>query len=420
MNLFKKIFTGAVVALVWMIPGAACADIVDALNLSPFVPIVLDALMTIAAGGYEFFVGNGDGIIYVLVWGFLAVSLALYVLKLYIPKGWGEIFGFSGGGEFSGGKITGWTIAENMLKPAVRAIIAASILLQLKPVFVTQWLVNPFLQFGAIYTHAITDTINEAGMQAPKVECPADIVEKAWISKESCEYLVQPVSDLSHANNQIIKKGFEFLNSGLRSMLSMMPHGGEGFLNIVTGLILIFTFVGSNLFMALLVIQAIFNFGMALILYPFQVLSYVAKPSDKWMDVWPAFAGITKAVQELVVTMIACAFILCINLAIIKALFRWNTSIFVVAASGTATTNVPQVANTANAFGEHSVMWLSAILTFYLMFKIFDMTQAQLKKYTGGMDGLYNQAKGDAKTLWGDAKKIKDSIGTAIGWIKKK
>ncbi len=420
MNLFKKLFPGIVSAMVALTPGVASANIVDALDLSPFVPIVLDAMMTIATGGYEFFVGNGDGIIYVLVWGFLAVTLAMYVLKLYIPKGWGEIFGFSGGGELASGNVTGWTIAENMLKPAVRAIIAAAVLLQLKPVFVTQWLVNPFLQFGAIYTHAITDTVNEAGIQAPRIECPADIVEKAWISQESCEYLVQPVSDLSHANNQIIKKGFDYLNTGLRSTLGLMPHGGEGLLNIITGIILIFTFVGSNLFMALLVIQAIFNFGMALILYPFQVLSYVAKSNSKWFDVWPAFAGITKAVQELIVTMIACAFILCINLAIIKALFRWNSSVFVVAAGGTATTNVPQIANTASVFGEHSIMWLSAVLTFYLMFKIFDMTQAQLKKYVGGMDGLYNQAKGDAKTLWGGAKKLTNDIGTAIGWIKKK
>lgn len=49
---------------------AADASLVDALNLAPFIPLVLDALMAVATGGYEFFVGNGDGVIYILVWGF--------------------------------------------------------------------------------------------------------------------------------------------------------------------------------------------------------------------------------------------------------------------------------------------------------------------------------------------------------------
>lgn len=401
-------------------PAAAAWGIIDSLNLAPFVPLVLDALMAVATGGYEFFVGNGGGIIYVLVWGFLAVSLSLYLVKLYLPKTWGSLFGFSGGGDMASGKATATNIATNMLKPAIRAIIAATILLQIKPVYMTQWLVNPFLQFGALYTHSITETINDAGVAAPKIECPESILQKEWISKESCEFLVQPVADISHANNQVIKRGFEFINRGLRGLITLVPHGGEDFLNVITGILLVFTFVGCNLFMALLIIQAIFNFGMALILYPFQVLTYVVKPSDKWFDIWPAFSGITKALQQLVITMIACAFILCINIAVVKSLFQWSSSIFVVAAGGMASSNVPQVANSAMGFGQHSVLWLSAILTFYLMLRIFDMTRDQLKTYTGGgMDKLYNQVKGDSKTMLGSAKKLGKNIGKAIGFIKK-
>jgi hypothetical protein len=174
--------------------------------------------------------------------------------------------------------------------------------------------------------------------------------------------------------------------------------------------------------MALLVIQGIFNFGAQLILYPFYVLTYVFKSSDKWFDVWPAFSGITKALQQLIVTMIACAFILCINVAIIRALFQWNSSIFVVAAGGTATSNIPQqVASSSLGFGQHSVLWLSAIMTFYLMFKIFELTRKQLDMYVGkGMDGLYNNVTKDTKTLWEGSKKLGKQIGTAAGWIKKK
>ena len=77
-------------------PAAAAWGIVDSFNLAPFVPIILDALMAVASGGYEFFVGNGNGIIYILVWGFLAISMSLYLIKLYFPKVWVSFFGCSG------------------------------------------------------------------------------------------------------------------------------------------------------------------------------------------------------------------------------------------------------------------------------------------------------------------------------------
>ncbi|MDE6570915.1 MAG: hypothetical protein K2L95_01695 [Alphaproteobacteria bacterium] len=403
-------------------PAHAAWGIVDALNLAPFVPMVLDALMAVATGAYDFFVGGGRGIIYVLIWGFLGLTMGLYLVKMYFPKDWLGFFGFSGGGEMWDGKATGTSIAENMFKPALRAIIAATILLQIKPVYVTEWVVNPFLQLGAIYTEQISNAVAAPGAPAPRIECPPDVIAQGWISAESCAFLVQPVSDLSHANNQVIKQGFDFVNRGLRGLLTLIPHGGEDFLNLITGILLITTFVGCNLFMALLIIQGIFNFGMALILYPFQVLVWVVKPKnpDKWFDIWPAFSGIVKALQQLVVTMIACAFILCVNIAVIRALFQWNSSVFVVAAGGAATSNVPQVANGTMGFGPHSILWLSAILTFYLMVQIFERTRAQLKKYTSGMDGLYNQVTKDTKTIWRGAGDWGKKIGQAAGWIKKK
>ena len=138
-----------------LVPNSAHAAqyaIVDALNLAPIIPTILDALMAIATGGYEFFVGKGDGIIYIFVWGFLAVSMSLYLLKMYFPKTWVSFFGFSGGGEMTAG-VDGMTIATNLLKPAIRAIIAVTVLLQLKPVYLTEWLINPFLQFRT--THKV-------------------------------------------------------------------------------------------------------------------------------------------------------------------------------------------------------------------------------------------------------------------------
>lgn len=394
--------------------------IVDNLNLAPFVPHVLDAMMTVAVGMYEFFVGHGNGPIYLLIYGIVGIAIGLYLVKIYFPKSWLAFFGFSGGGDLWDDKTTGLTIAENVLKPVMRGLIAILVLLQVRPVYVTQWLVNPFLQLGAIYTDKISAAV--AGGNAPDVACPASVTQKAWISEESCKFLVQPVADISHANNQVIKRGFDFINRGLSGLLTLIPHGGEDFLNIITGILIVFAFVGCNLFMALLIIQAIFNFGMALILYPFSVLTWVIKPknSDKWFDIYPPFEGIVTALQKLVVTMIACAFILAINVAVIHALFQWDSSVFVAGANGMATSNVPHIQGDSLGFGSHSILWLSAILTFYLMAQIFRRTREQLNKYTPGMDKLYTQVTGDAKTMVGNMKKAGRGLSGALGIGKKK
>jgi hypothetical protein len=424
MNILKRLLLLVSVFTVFFMPSLAFAgNIIDALDLSPFVPVVLDSMMMVATGVYEFFVGDGKhvGIIYILIWTFLGLTIALSLTKMYLPKTWVAFFNFTGGGDFTDGKVNATKIFEGVFKPGLRAVIASIALLQLKPVFLTQWLVNPFLEFGSIYTSHIVSKVNGISVSTERVACPEDIVAKAWISKDSCEFLTQPVADLSRANNQIIKRGFDYLTNGLRGLMTLIPHGGEDFMNLLTGIILVFTFVSSNIFMALLVIQGIFNFGVQLILYPFYVLTYVFKSSDKWLDVWPAFSGVTKALQQLIITMIACAFILCINVAIIKALFQWNSSVFVVAAGGSATANVPQQVAGSLGFGHHSVLWISAIMTFYLMFKIFELTRKQLEMYVGnGMDTLYKNVTNDTKVFWDSSKKLGKQIGEAVGWIKKK
>lgn len=397
--------------------------IVDALDISPLIPDILDALMMVATGGYEFFVNNGKGIIYLLVWGILAITIGLYAVKLFLPKQWLNFFGFSASDEI--GQVDGFKMSENMLKPAIRAIVAAVVLLQIKPVFVTEWLVNPFLQFGSLYTDALIKTIPQMNFNPPQVECPQNIVEKAWISESSCKFLVQPVATLSYANNQIVKRGFEFMTNGLRGLLTIISHNaGENILNVLTGLFLVITFVSCNIFMALLIVQAIFNFGMALILYPFQVLVWVAKKNDKWFDVWAAFSGIIKALQELIITMIACAFILCVNIAIVRSMFSWNSSVFSVAAGGMAQSNLPMATSASIGFGGHSVLWLSSVLTFFIMLRIFNLTREKITQYTGpGMDKLYNSVTGDAKIAFGKIKALPGTvkkIGKTAGWIKGK
>ncbi|MBR0212793.1 MAG: hypothetical protein IJQ55_04255 [Alphaproteobacteria bacterium] len=399
----------------------AHANIIDAFNLSPFVPLVLDSMMTMATSLYRYFVGNGTGIIYILVYAFLGGYLVLYLVKIHLPKDWLGFLGFSGGGEMWDGSATGWSIAENVAKPCLRAIIAIVILLQIKPVYVTEWLVNPFLEFGAIYSESILTTVSNP--EAAKQEipaCPESIAESGWISKRSCEFLVQPIYIISKENNRVIKYGFGYLKSGLRGLMLLIPRGGENLLNIITGILLISAFVSSNVFMALLMIQAIFDFCLALIMYPFNVLVWVAKKSDKWFDVLPAFSQIIEALKKLVITMIACSFILCVNIAIVRALFHWSSSSFVVAAGGVSTTNTPTVVNSAGSFGQHSLLWLSSILTIFVMLSIFKMTQERLGVYTKGTSqDLYNNVKSDSKIMWGKIKSVPEKIKNVVSVAKK-
>ena len=414
-----KLFLALVLLCVLIQP--AHANIVDAFNLAPFVPLVLETMMNIATSLYKFFVGNGTGLIYIFIYIFLAFYIVMYLVKMHLPKDWLSFFGFSGGGEMWDGKTDGFTIADNILKPCIRAIIAAVVLLQIRPVYVTQWLVNPFLEFGSIYTDSILTTITNttaANVDAPA--CPTSIADSGWISKSSCDFLIQPVYVISKENNRVIKYGFDFLKSGIRGTLTLIPHGGEDILNIITGILLIFAFVSSNVFMALLIIQAIFDFCFALIMYPFSVLAWVAKKSDKWFDVWPAFSQIIDALKKLVITMIACAFILCVNIAIVRALFNWSSSIFVVAAGGISTSNVPTITNSGLTFGQHSMLWISSLLTFFLMQNIFKLTRERLDLYTKDVPRtLYDNVTKDAKIMWGKITSAPQTITNIYKGAKK-
>ena len=124
---------------------SAYAGFEEVFNMAPFVPVVLESMMNIATSLYKYFVGNGDGLIYILIYVFLGFYLVMFLVKMYLPKDWLSFMGFSGGGEMWDGSATGWSITENVAKPCMRVLIAGIILLQIKPIYVTEWLVNPFL-----------------------------------------------------------------------------------------------------------------------------------------------------------------------------------------------------------------------------------------------------------------------------------
>ncbi len=65
-----------------------------------------------------------------------------------------------------------------------------------------------------------------------------------------------------------------------------------------------------------------------------------------------------------------------------------------------------------SGFGTHSITWISAILTFFLMFKIFDMTRKQLMEYVGkDADALYNKTMSDIGAVQDRMKSVKKIKG---------
>lgn len=108
--------------------------------------------------------------------------------------------------------------------------------------------------------------------------------------------------------------------------------------------------------------------------------------------------------------MIACAFILCVNVAIVRSLFNW--SLFY---TGDLT-----ITDTSMNFGKHSILWLSSMLTLLLMQNIFKLTRERLDLYTGKNDkDLYNNVTGDAKTMWEKIKKTPDTVKNIVSGAKK-
>ncbi|MDR1071282.1 MAG: hypothetical protein LBL21_01405 [Rickettsiales bacterium] len=355
-------------------------DWIDVFSLSWVVPLVLDSMMAVATAVYDYFVGSGDGVIYVMIWGWLGFSIGLQLIKMYFPKEWLAFLGLSGGGEMYGGGIGGMDIGVKVLRPMLRAMFAIVILLQLKPPAITRYVIEPFLGFGAVYVDAITKTVLP-DPPATLAKCPAELGD--YMSRDSCEFLVRPIDEVSAVNNKIIRIGVDkYISGGVAKLLVPILGTKDGILDIITGIMLAATFFASNLFMALLVIQGIFKFGLSLILYPFKVLIYVAKDDGAaWFNPWLALKDLVVSLKDLVIAMIAVAFILLINVSIAGALFNFDIE------------NIKGV-------GGHSVTWTMAIMTFWIMQRVFKMTQDKLASYTGpDSSNLYKQVTGGAKQV---------------------
>ena len=175
----NKLFLPVVAGLVLLIPSMASAGgLIDSLNLAPFIPTILDAMMQVATGTYSYFVETG--IILALIVGFLAMTVCWYAIKLFAPPQFLTLFDIKPGDKL--GEVKPQEIAKKILQPGLRAVIALLVLLNLKPMFMTQWLINPFLQLGSIYTTQVLEPINITNKGQPNVVCPKSIIEQLWLT----------------------------------------------------------------------------------------------------------------------------------------------------------------------------------------------------------------------------------------------
>ena len=110
--------------------------------------------------------------------------------------------------------------------------------------------------------------------------------------------------------------------------------------------------------------------------------------------------------------MIACAFILCVNIAVVKTLFNWSSLVFSDTTDNIAASGVSGITNSSFTFGHYSMLWLSAILTFFLMYKIFEMTRKKLNDYSGIKTDLYDNVVKSGKRLF-------DKTTSVPGIVKK-
>jgi len=349
-------------------------------SLAWVVPLLLDALSAVAFAIYEMLVSGG--IVYILIWGWLAFTIGLSLAKMYFPKDWLSLFAFSGGGEMYDPKTDGWSILKNVGKPIARAVFASVFLLQVRPEYITNIIINPFLEFGGVYVGTITKSV--LPKELPKMNCPKGL--DAYFTQDSCDFLIRPIRQVSAVNGGMISKGFDFLMGGIASLLLPvdLPQavtGMAGWGSIITGLLLIATFFSSNFFMSLLLIQGIFKFGLNLAFYPFKVLIYVIKKpdGDEWVDPFPAFADILESLKKLVVAMVAVAFILLINISVVGAMFNFDPT-------------------TGEKIAGHATSWIICLMTLWLVVRVFAITREQLDKYVADPDmtGFYDKVKKDA------------------------
>ena len=382
---------------------------VETFSIAWMVPLVLDALMLVARAIYEYFVDSG--VFYAFITLFLLIDVSLYLMKMYFPKSWVEFLGMSGGGELYANP-NAWGMGESILKRMVRALLASVVLIQIRPHHVTNYLIEPFMQFGAIYTESITTVIMPSSRAVPS-GCYMNL--DGYMSSAACEFIMKPMNEIARVNTAIISSGLGLTLRGIggfawRSAAIVVTGGigafflGEGWaaslLNIITGIVLISTFFSFSLFAAFMIIRGVFKLGISLILFPFRVMTFVMNDSDKWIDPWPPFKEIVKDVRNLVVAMIAVSFVLIINITVAAALLNFEFD------------------GEAVSFGAHSATWISAIMSFYVMFEVFKRTQKLVEDYVkdGDMTGMYAKVKegfekqtGEfarwGKSLWGIIRK---------------
>lgn len=375
----------------------AVPDWISATSIDKFVPFLIEIMMNVSAGLYDYFVP----LLTMLMWTLVAFNLAVFVIKQYIP---GDYLGFLGIGD--GGKYyndaasMSWGIPERLAKQIMRGAIATTILLGARPAFLTEVIINPFLSIGTTYTEFI---LNASNVNANVPAAPARQCEtRDFFSPEVCTNLSNPIAGIIYKNNQVVTLGLTMMSIPAFMTGAPRVRGGDlgGWLfNFIVGLALVATFFISGLLLASLLIQGILNFCFEIMLFPFKAFKFVMQSHDTWANPWVALEGIITSLRKLVVSMIVSGIMVIINVTLIGAMFG---------AGG--------LGSEMNSWADKFTTLLGCVLCIVVLYRLFDIAQEKMTAYGASVDKeFYGNLTGAATNLGkqgvGLAKKTKGMIG---------
>ncbi|MDR0448905.1 MAG: hypothetical protein LBG89_00380 [Rickettsiales bacterium] len=362
-------------------------------SLDKFIPFIIEVMTTASAGLYDFFVPLVQAVIWLLV-GF---NIALFVVKQFVPQNWLDFFGWKGGGEYydndKAAKLA-WGVPTRLAKMVVRASLATTLLLALRPAILTETIINPFLGIGSMYTEFIMSS-QASGEAARPGTSSADCNTNSFLSEDVCLRLANPISEIIYRNNQVVVLGMDMM--GVPSFITdagasrMTLDMGQNLFNFITGAVLVITFFLAGLYIASIVIQGILDFLFAVLMFPVKTLKWVMQ-TDVWMNPKAALEDVVASLRKLVVAMIIGGIMTIVNMTLISALFGGGVDVGL------------------SSWSDKFMILLSGILCLVVMTKLFDIAREKLAKYGAPSDEFYKDITSNAQSLGKRMAALADNI----------
>ncbi|MDR0319559.1 MAG: hypothetical protein LBH81_02355 [Rickettsiales bacterium] len=373
-------------------------DWMNGASLDKFVPFMIDVMTRVSAGLYDFFVP----LVSAFIWTLVGFNIMLFVIKQYVPQDWLDFLNIKNGGGYYDGKKTAelaWGIPKKLAQMMMRAALATTILLAVRPTFLTETIINPFLKLGSIYTESILNS--PPGEGSPKAGVGMECNTHSFFSPEICNQMANPISGIIYKNNQVVTLGLDmmgvpsFITGG--NPMSKKPDMGLWLFNFFVGAVLAITFFLSGLYIASVILQGILNFCFAIMLFPFRTFKWVMQQTDAWANPTEALKGIIDSLRGLVVAMVIGGIMTLINLSLIAALFGQSG-----------------ISANLSSWSDKFMIALSSILALLVMTRLLEIAKEKMAKFGAPDETFYKNLTANAQTLGKTAVKLGGNIGKML------